>query len=294
MKDNWSREDLIHFTAAHGVLVAIDSDGCVFDSMTIKQRIFHTGIIRLWQLEEEEKEFRAVAEWTALYSPSRGLNRFELLLKIFQNLKTAAPHFPALKIFPDTVALEKFVNSGVPLSSDELEKQVNETGDSELRRILEWSRAVNIEIAGVREMPVFDEVETTLKKIRAAADVIVVSQTAEEALVREWRNAKLNQYIDIIAGAELGSKTSVLRTALCGRYAPAHVLMVGDAPGDLEAARAAGVLFFPIIPGDEIASWIEFRETALGKLIDGTFAGDYQTRLIEKFHAALPFIPPWC
>ncbi|MFA5687906.1 MAG: HAD hydrolase-like protein [Kiritimatiellales bacterium] len=307
MKNSWSKNDLIHFDAKHDVLVALDSDGCVFDSMTIKQQIFHTGIIRFWQLENEEKEFRRIAEWTALYSQWRGLNRFELLLKIFQNMKTAVPYFPALTRIPNTAALEQFINSGRPLSTDELEKfMIVNAGDDraitapagcgdneDLRRILNWSRAVNIEIAGVKEMPVFAEVETSLQKIRRDCDVIVVSQTAEEALVHEWRNAGLEKYIDVIAGAELGSKKSTLQTIMCGRYAPAHMLMVGDAPGDLAAARSAGVNFFPIIPGDESASWIELRNTALKRITAGNFAGEYQTELIDRFHAALPFTPPW-
>lgn len=31
--------------------------------------------------------------------------------------------------------------------------------------------------------------------------------------------------------------------------------MIGDAPGDLKAARGNGALFFPVNPGDEEESW---------------------------------------
>jgi phosphoglycolate phosphatase-like HAD superfamily hydrolase len=290
MKETWCKDDLIDLKPKHNVLIAIDSDGCVFDSMTIKQRIFHTGMIQFWGLETIEPEFRQVAEWTALYSPWRGLNRFELLLRIFQAL---GKYVPRSGKTPDYRSLEVFVQSGVPLSADELAKRVAATGDPELKRALDWSRAVSREIAGVTDMPVFSEVFQTLEKIRATADAIVVSQTAEEALVREWRHAGLEQFVDVIAGAELGSKIESLGMTMNGRYLPEQTLMVGDAPGDLETARATGALFFPIIPGEENASWVELRETAVARVLNGTFAGVYQDELIVRFNAVLSLIPPW-
>ncbi len=314
MKKTWCKDDLIHLKPKHDVLVAIDSDGCVFDSMTIKQRIFHTGIIKFWGLEAIESEFRKVAEWTALFSPWRGLNRFELLLRIFQNMESncvAAQRFaaqgrhafqgleklaekvPSTGRAPDFRSLEAFVKSGVPLSADELAKRIAVTGDPELKRVLDWSRAVSQEIAAVRQMPVFEEVVQSLEKIRECADAIVVSQTDEAALVHEWCNARLEQFVDVIAGAELGSKIESLGTAMKGRYTPERTLMVGDAPGDLETARAVGSLFFPIIPGAENASWIELREEGLTRLLNGTFLGEYQNSLISRFNSVLSETPPW-
>jgi len=290
MKKNWCKEDLIYLKPKHDVLIAIDSDGCVFDSMTIKQRIFHTGIIKFWGLEAVETEFRRVAEWTALYSPWRGLNRFELLLKILQGV---SKYIPACTNPPATAALEAFAQSGVPLSADELAKRIERTGDPELKRALEWSRAVSKEIAAVPQMPVFAEVSTGLETIRTAADSIVVSQTDEAALVHEWRNAGLDRFVDVIAGAELGSKVESLATAMKNRYTSERTVMVGDAPGDLETARAAGCLFFPIIPGAEPSSWVELREEALPRVLNGTFGDEYQKNLIGRFQKVLSEVPPW-
>lgn len=289
MKKIWRKDDLIHFKPKHDVLVAIDSDGCVFDSMTIKQRIFHTGIIRFWGLEAVESEFRRVAEWTALFSPWRGLNRFELLLRILAGVKK---YIPACKNPPPTAALEAFAKSGVPLSADELAKRIERTGDPELKRALDWSRSVSREIAAVRQMPVFDGVSLGLETIRSAADVIVVSQTDEAALVHEWQNAGLDRFVDVIAGAELGSKIESLGTAMKDRYLSERTVMVGDAPGDLETARAVGCLFFPIIPGNEPASWTGLREEGLGRVLSGSFAGEYQNRLISRFNTVLSETPP--
>ena len=41
--------------------------------------------------------------------------------------------------------------------------------------------------------------------------------------------------------------------------------MVGDAYGDLKAAQGSKALFFPIIPGDEEASWKQFAEEGIEK-----------------------------
>ena len=285
MKKIWHKDDLIRLKPKHDVLIAIDSDGCVFDSMTIKQRIFHDGIIALWELESAEAEARKICEWVGLYSPWRGLNRFQLTLKIFQCLEEFLPMFGKnLPIKP----LETFVAAGVPLSNDELKKR----NDPALEKVLAWSLSVSREIAAVPEMPVFDEVFQGLEKIRAAADAIVVSQTDEAALVHEWDNAGLTRFVDVIAGAELGSKIESLGTAMKSRYAPERTLMIVDAPGDLETARVVGSLFFPIIPGDEVASWIELREEGLSRVLNGTFAGEYQTDLIERFNAVLSPNPP--
>jgi hypothetical protein len=69
--------------------------------------------------------------------------------------------------------------------------------------------------------------------------------------------------------------------------------MVGDAPGDLQAARANGVLFYPIEPGREDASWQRFYEEALPRFFSGSYVGDYMNERIEQFEALLPETPPW-
>ena len=69
--------------------------------------------------------------------------------------------------------------------------------------------------------------------------------------------------------------------------------MVGDAPGDWKAAKANGVLFYPIDPGAEDESWQRFFEEALPRFFAGTFAGDYMDAQIDRFEALLPERPTW-
>jgi hypothetical protein len=69
--------------------------------------------------------------------------------------------------------------------------------------------------------------------------------------------------------------------------------MIGDAPGDFQAAEGNAALFYPIVPGNEAASWKRLAEEGLAKFFDGTYAGDYQKMLLEEFDAALPDEPHW-
>jgi len=101
------------------------------------------------------------------------------------------------------------------------------------------------------------------------------------------------KYVKVISGQEMGKKAPHLEYATKGRYEKNHVLMVGDAPGDMKAARANDALFYPINPGDEAETWKRFHDEAFDKFINGEYAGDYEEKVIKEFDAYLPEIPPW-
>jgi hypothetical protein len=69
--------------------------------------------------------------------------------------------------------------------------------------------------------------------------------------------------------------------------------MIGDAPGDLDAGRANGALFYPINPGDEDASWERFCNEGFDRFLGGSLAGIYEAALIAEFDRYLPEQPPW-
>jgi hypothetical protein len=69
--------------------------------------------------------------------------------------------------------------------------------------------------------------------------------------------------------------------------------MIGDAPGDLDAARGNDALFFPVNPGAEEKSWERFYREALPRFFAGTYGGAYEAALIAEFEALLPDTPPW-
>ena len=145
----------------------------------------------------------------------------------------------------------------------------------------------------VHGVPPFPYMRESLQALQSQADVVVVSATPTEALVREWEEHDIAKYARIIAGQEMGSKKQHLALAAKGKYAPDHILMMGDAPGDMEAAKANEVLFFPINPGREEASWERFFKEGLARFTAGTYAGEYEASLIAEFETLLPSTPPW-
>ena len=71
------------------------------------------------------------------------------------------------------------------------------------------------------------------------------------------------------------------------------VLMIGDAPGDYKAAKANGVLFYPILPGNEEHSWERLYSEGLDHFFAGTYAGEYEEKLFSEFDNCLPEKPSW-
>ncbi|MFH1883377.1 MAG: HAD hydrolase-like protein, partial [Planctomycetota bacterium] len=184
------------------------------------------------------------------------------------------------------------------LSNDGLKQAIDKTLDPDAKRELEhslaWSERVNCAIGEtVKGMPPFPFVRESLEKIQPLADVIVVSATPCEALAREWEEHDIAKYVEIIAGQEMGKKAQHLEYATKGRYEKNHVLMVGDAPGDMKAAKANDALFYPINPGDEVESWKRFHDEAFDKFMNGEYAGEYEQKVIAEFDGYLPELPPW-
>jgi len=69
--------------------------------------------------------------------------------------------------------------------------------------------------------------------------------------------------------------------------------MLGDAVGDQKAAQETGILFYPIMPDQEDASWERFISEAYPRFLAGTYAGSYSDSLVAAFDAALPETPSW-
>ncbi|MGB7622394.1 MAG: HAD family hydrolase [Terriglobia bacterium] len=275
--------------------VGIDSDGCAFDSMEIKQKeCFCPNTIKHWSLQAVSKYARETAEFVNLYSKWRGTNRWPALVMVF-DLLARRPEVAARQIeIPKVPRLREFIASGRPLSNDGLKAYMAEHPDPELTRGMEWSLAVNKSISDiVFGLPPFPFVRESLELLATRTDSIVVSQTPGEALVREWEEHNIAKYVRVIAGQEMGTKKQHLKTATAGKYAFNHVLMIGDAFGDLEAARGSGALFFPINPGQEEASWRRFYLEGVYKFLAGEFAGAYEEELLADFVKLLPATPPW-
>jgi phosphoglycolate phosphatase-like HAD superfamily hydrolase len=288
-------QELAALVPQHAYFVGIDSDGCAFDSMEIKHKeCFCPNIIKYWGLQAVSKYAREAVEFINLYSKWRGTNRWPALISVLDVLRQRPEVGARHCVVPQAPRVREFIASGKPLSNDGLKSYMAEHTDPELDHALEWSSAVNRAIADiVHDLPPFPYVRESLERLQSSADLIVVSQTPTEALRREWNEHGIDRYVRAIAGQELGTKKRHLQAATEGKYAPRRTLMIGDALGDLEAARANHALFFPINPGHEEASWERLFREGIPRFLGDEFAGGYETELIAEFEKLLPSTPPW-
>ncbi len=300
MQSGMTQEDLKALRPEKPFMIGVDSDGCVFDSMELKHKeCFCPAFINRFGLQGVGKVARETWEFVNLYSKTRGLNRFKAVVEAMHLLNERPEVREQLGRRIDTADLETWTAGESRLSEKVLGQyiQANRSrlkGDSILLQALSWSIDVAEAVKHiVHDLPPIAEARTALEMLSAKADCLVVSQTPSADLIREWEEHDIARFTRIIAGQELGTKTEHLALAAGGKYASGHVLMIGDAPGDHQAAADNGFLFFPIVPGRERESWRELLARGLPHFYDGRFAGAYQDSLLEDFHQSLPETPPW-
>ena len=275
--------------------VGIDSDGCAFDTMELKHKeCFAPNTINSWDLQPVSRYAREAAEFVNLYSQWRGINRFPALVMVLDLLADRAEAVERGYKTPEIDSLRQWIETETRLGNPTLKEKVAQTDDRVLARTLSWSTAINETVARfVRGVPPFPYVRQGLEKLQDAADMMVVSATPGEALRREWAEHGLAGHTRMICGQEMGSKKEHLEHGATGKYDTDKILMIGDAPGDMKAAKANNALFYPINPGHESASWERFCHEAADRFLAGRYAGDYEAALIDEFMGYLPSRPPW-
>lgn len=237
-------------------MVCIDSDGCAMDTMDMKHtRCFGPCFVETWGLEECRDEIQNRWNEINLRSMSRGINRFKGLVKILEELNAQGKRIEGL------AQLKAWTEKSHELSDGALESFLREKtpapGDEALIKALEWSRKVNeaVKTLSDEEKKPFDGVKETLNLFAEKADLAVVSSANQEAVGDEWRKNGLIAQVSYVFAQNSGTKEACLDGLLRMGYQPEKILMVGDAPADLEAAKSAGVCFYPILPGQEADSW---------------------------------------
>ena len=174
-----------------------------------------------------------------------------------------------------------------------MKKEAEETTDPAAKNIFEkalsWSKTVN---AGIETLPEefkvsYDGAKEGLAAAHSFADIAVVSSANYDAVEAEWSAHGLLSHVDIILSQDCGSKAHCISEMLKFGYAPGKVLMIGDAPGDADAAKQNGVFYYPILVNKESESWKELIATGLDKLKAGTYGGDYQDKKKKEFLANL-------
>ena len=278
MFNNWSG-----YQKRHDYLICVDSDGCAMDTMDCKHiHCFGPCMVAEWGLQEWEKPILERWNIINLYSMTRGINRFKGLSIALTEID--AQYTPIAGL----ADLQTWVDSGAAPSNDALQKAIDETDSPILKKTLSWSKAVN---KGINALPEelkkpFPGAKEGLAAAAQFADVAIVSSANRDAVLEEWIKYGLLDHVDIMLAQDCGSKAHCIAEMLKFGYAPDHVLMVGDAPGDQDAAAQNGVYYYPILVRHEGESWAELRESGFSRLQDCTYA-PYEAERIEKFLANL-------
>ncbi|MFO1020775.1 MAG: HAD family hydrolase [Planctomycetales bacterium] len=237
------------FQKKHDFLVGIDSDGCAFDSMEVKHKeCFIPNTIKYFDLQAVSKYARESAEFVNLYSKWRGINRFPALINTIdllldrEDVTRRGVKLHELKSVREWIAREK------KLANPALEAEVQKTGDADLKRTLEWSKAVNKTVDDlVHGVPPFPYVRESLELMAPVADMIVCSATPGAALQKEWDEHGIAKYIAAICGQEVGTKKDILGQAMKAGYKPTQVLMIGMLPATCRRRRLWGHSSIPSI-----------------------------------------------
>ena len=260
------------FERKQDFLVCVDSDGCVMDTMNCKHfHCFGPCMVAEWGLEAWKDAI--LQRWNVinLFSMTRGINRFKGLAMALCEINATYTPIAGIE------ALQHWADTAPALSNDGVAKAI-EAAEGDAKQIFQkaraWSKAVNAAIVELDEslkVP-YAGAKEGLAAAHSFADVAMVSSANRDAVEEEWGKFGLLEHTDIVLAQDVGSKTACIREMLKFGYDPGKVVMIGDAPGDCDAAEKNGVHYFPILVNHEKASWEEAVEVAFAKLRSGEYA----------------------
>ena len=261
------------FVRKHDYLVCVDSDGCVMDTMNCKHfHCFGPCMVTEWGLDSWKEEILARWNEINLFSMTRGINRFKGLAMALGEIHEKYTPITGIAV------LQHWAATAPALSNDGVLKALNEAVEPEAKLVFEkalsWSKAVNASIVALPEelkVPYVGAKEG-LGAAHAFADVAMVSSANRDAVEEEWEKFGLLEHTDIVLAQDVGSKAHCISEMLKFGYDPQKVLMVGDAPGDCDAAEKNGVHYYPILVNHEKESWDEAVAVAFDKLCSGNYA----------------------
>lgn len=260
------------FAKKHDYLICVDSDGCVMDTMNCKHfHCFGPCMVSEWVLEPWQDEILRRWNEINLFQMTRGINRFEALAIVLDEISEKYTPIIGVK------GLKRWVDTAPALSNDSILEAIMSCEDDDtrlcLQKALVWSLAVNDHINRLPEelKKPFDGALECLEACHRVADVAMVSSANRDAVEEEWEKFGLLEHTDIVLAQDVGSTDFCISQMLSFGYDPQKVLMVGDAPGDCDAAEKNGIWYFPILVNWEEECWSELREGALDLFLAGSY-----------------------
>ena len=268
-------------------LIGVDSDGTAFDSMNIKHLdAFIPAALEIWPMPADMAErFTQIEKTVNLFSSLRGINRYPGLLEAFERLEK---EYPDAEELPDLSDLRAYIAGEQKYSPATLKAWLASHPSGELEKVLRWSdRADELFTRACEGLMPYPGVREALEKACASVSVAVVSSAAKAGLEKDWAAGGLTPFVDFLMSQEDGSKTAQLQKAMAQCEAPVTALMLGDTDSDGICAHEAGAMFYPIMPGDEVASWQRFREEILPLFLAGGYDADEEGKYYRQLQEML-------
>lgn len=251
----------------------VDSDGCAMDTMTYKHQLFFGPLAA--DVFEIRDRSTFLLEWDRinLFSRTRGVNRFVGLVM--------ALDFAGITGIEN---LRGWANTTTSLSNDSLEAEIRRNESPDLVKALDWSLRVN---QGIKNYPgpalAFKGARESLHALKKLGHIYVVSSANKEAVENEWFEQGLMDAVEDLYCQDRGKKEDAIADLLSKGYSADHILMVGDSPGDLSAAKLNSVVFYPILVGHEIESWERLRQEVGPQFVAGQLTETKQVEYQDDF-----------
>jgi len=275
--------------------IILDSAGTVLDCMGVRHSLaYFPAFADAFFKGADKAALEEVWSFVALRSRSRSASRFRLLVSALR-LARRHPSIGSRRQREEEVAaaLDHWLASERAPTAAAIERAMRDRSFAEsLVPAAIWSLDVDARLSALPPVRAFEGAREALKELSARARIVVAGEGRAQDTERDWRKAGL-----------LGSSLGLGEVAFVGEeggtigeiasaaksYARGPVLVVGDSPGELEAARSSGTAFFPIRPGKERESWQRlardfFPAFARGERADVDSAG---------FLAAFAVDPGW-
>lgn len=270
------------FTKQYDYLICIDSDGTAIDAMNVKHNRCHGPcFISEWGLKDHRDDIQEIWNEINLYNSTRGVNRYIALVEMLDRIN--GKYGVVIKA-DELKTLKNWVNSAENLSNKGLEEEIRKDDSPILKKALKWSLAVNQTISRLTadDKKPFPGVKECLEYAYGKADMAVISSSNMGAICEEWDHHDMLKYIGVMTAQEIGTKGECIARMMQKGYDSNHVLMIGDAFPDLDAAKENRVYFFPILTRHEKESWEDLKAVYLDELLAGRY-GAHQEVFLKKF-----------
>lgn len=248
--------DFDAWKASHDVAIAVDWDGTCKDTMGVKWRQgFNVAIPKIWPaLAPNQSAIDEVCYHENLAPGAVSAQRFLMLRKMMGLWQKMGLPVPDLSAF--FRAVEQVERAGQSHGVDTYRRLQPQFGydDSPMR----WSDLSDELIAQAsRAARIFPNCREVLAEFTSRADVLVVCAAKSTAVAQDLANDHMADLFKALLAQDFLPKKPCL-AGLAKKYR--RVIFVADGKGDMEAAAAAGVSSFEMLPGNEPACWLRARE----------------------------------